>query len=112
VDIARFEAQQCEALGVPPDIGLRHHLPHFRHLFSGGYAAGYYVYLWAEVLEADAFQAFLETGDPFDATTARRLLETIYSDGNRQPPDEAFRRFRGRDPVVEPMLEKRGLLPA
>ncbi|HYF18919.1 MAG TPA: M3 family metallopeptidase, partial [Ramlibacter sp.] len=113
VDIARFEAEQCQALGVPPDVGLRHHLPHFQHLFSSSaYAAGYYVYLWAEVLEADAFEAFTEAGDPFDAETAQRLLRTIYSDGNRHAPDEAFRRFRGRDPRVEPMLGKRGLMTA
>jgi peptidyl-dipeptidase Dcp len=111
VDLAQFEARQCAVLGVPEDIGLRHHLAHFQHLFSGsGYAAGYYVYLWAEVLEADAFNAFLEAGDPFDADTAQRLLRTIYSAGNRRAPAQAFRDFRGRDPVVEPMLAKRGLI--
>jgi peptidyl-dipeptidase Dcp len=111
VDLAQFEEQQSALLGIPPDIGQRHYLPHFQHLFAGsGYAAGYYVYMWAEVLEADAFGAFTEAGDPFDPDTAERLLRDIYSAGSRREPAEAFRSFRGRDPVVEPMLEKRGLL--
>ena len=98
-------------LGIPADIGERHYLSHFQHLFaSAGYAAGYYVYMWAEVLEADGFAAFIEAGDPFDAKTAQRLLEHIYSAGNTQDPAAAYRAFRGRDPKVEPMLQKRGLL--
>ena len=113
VDIAQFEAQQIEALGIPEDIGQRHHLPHFQHLFAGsGYAAGYYVYMWAEVLEADAFNAFAEAGDPFHAGTAQRLLSNVYSAGSKRAPAQSFRAFRGRDPVVEPMLAKRGLIPA
>jgi peptidyl-dipeptidase Dcp len=113
VDIAQFEAQQCAELGVPEDIGQRHHLSHFQHVFSGSsYAAGYYVYMWAEVLEADAFGAFSEAGDPFHAQTAQRLLRHVYSAGSRREPAEAFRSFRGRDPVVEPMLRKRGLIAA
>ena len=110
VDIARFEAEQIARLGVPDDIGLRHYLPHFKHLFGGdGYAAGYYVYMWAEVLEADGYAAFTETGDPFDRATAERLLKWIYSSGNAIDPATAFRAFRGRDPSIEPMLDKRGL---
>ena len=112
VDLEQFEAAQCEALGIPGDIGERHYLAHFQHLFaSAGYAAGYYVYMWAEVLEADGFAAFTETGDPFDPATAERLLKTIYSTGNTQDPAQAYRAFRGRDPRVEPMLQKRGLIP-
>jgi peptidyl-dipeptidase Dcp len=111
VDIAAFEAEQALCLGIPEDIGQRHHLSHFQHLFaSAGYAAGYYVYMWAEVLEADGFEAFAEAGDAFDPATAQRLLRTIYSTGNTQNPAEAYRAFRGRDPRVEPMLRKRGLL--
>lgn len=110
VDSDAFEAAQCAALGVPADIGLRHHLAHFQHLFCGdGYAAGYYVYMWAEVLEADAFGAFEEAGDVFDTVTAQRLLDNIYSRGNAVAPGDAFRAFRGRDPSVTPMLRKRGL---
>ena len=111
VDIAAFEAEQCQLLGVPPDIGQRHYLSHFKHLFSGpGYAAGYYVYMWAEVLEADGYDAFVDAGNPFDAATAARLLRHVYSAGNTQEPAAAYRAFRGRDPKVEPMLRKRGLL--
>ncbi len=110
VDIANFEAQQCQLLGVPEDIGLRHHLSHFQHLFSGGYAAGYYVYMWAEVLEADAFDAFMEAGDAFDEETAHRLQRHIYSTGGKQKPALAYRAFRGRNADVAPMLKKRGLL--
>jgi peptidyl-dipeptidase Dcp len=111
VDIAQFQAEQAAKLGVPDDIGMRHYLPHFQHLFSGdGYAAGYYVYMWAEVLEADGYAAFKEAGDPFDRATAERLLKWIYSVGNSIDPATAFRTFRGREPAVEPMLEKRGLL--
>ncbi|HWI82629.1 M3 family metallopeptidase [Ramlibacter sp.] len=109
VDIAQFEAQQRQLLGVPEDIGQRHHLAHFQHLFAGGYAAGYYVYMWAEVLEADAFDAFTEAGDPFHGDTAQRLLRHIYSAGGRQHPGAAYRAFRGRDAGVESMLRKRGL---
>ena len=110
VDIAQFEAQQRAALGIPEDIGQRHHLAHFQHLFAGGYAAGYYVYMWAEVLEADAFDAFVEAGDPFHAGTAERLHRHIYSTGGRMNPADAFRGFRGRDPAIEAMLRKRGLI--
>ncbi len=111
LDLDAFEAQQRELIGVPEDIGLRHHLSHFQHLFSGAaYAAGYYVYMWAEVLEADAFDAFAEAGNAFDAATAKRLLRNIYSAGNTVEPAAAYRAFRGRDAHVEPMLRKRGLL--
>lgn len=110
VDIAQFEARQRESLGIPEDIGQRHHLAHFQHLFAGGYAAGYYVYMWAEVLEADAFDAFTEAGDPFHAETAARLLRHVYSAGAKGKPAEAYRAFRGRDAAVEPMLRKRGLI--
>ncbi len=111
VDLAAFEVEQCRILGIPEDIGQRHYLAHFQHLFAGAsYAAGYYVYMWAEVLEADGFAAFAEAGDAFDADTAQRLLRTIYSTGNTQDPAHAYRAFRGRDPQVQPMLHKRGLL--
>ena len=113
VDLARFEAEYAQKLGIPEDIGMRHYLAHFQHLFSGdSYAAGYYVYMWAEVLEADGYAAFKEAGDPFHHDTAERLLKWIYSAGNSIDPATAFKTFRGRGPAVEPMLEKRGLLEA
>jgi peptidyl-dipeptidase Dcp len=83
-------------------------LPHFQHLFSSGaYAAAYYVYLWAEVLDADAFDAFVEAGDPFDAPTATRLRACIYAAGGTAEPGAAYRAFRGRDPSIRPMLKKK-----
>ena len=98
---------------MPEDIVMRHRLAHFRHLFAGsGYASQYYVYLWAEVLDADGFDAFVEAGDPFDRATAERLLTHIYAAGNTRDPAEAYRAFRGRAPLVTPMLKKKGLAGA
>jgi len=112
-DVVAFERQVLARYGLPAEVGLNHRLTHFQHLFSSaGYAAGYYVYLWAEVLDCDAYEAFVEAGSPFDAATAERLRACIYSSGNSIEPGAAFRAFRGRDPVVEPMLRDRGLLPA
>ncbi|MFO1316272.1 MAG: M3 family metallopeptidase [Burkholderiales bacterium] len=110
LDLAAFEAAELARLAMPNEIVMRHRLPHFSHLFSGGYAAGYYVYMWAEVLDADAWAAFVEAGDPFDAATAERLHRFVYSAGATLDPMEAFRAFRGRDPRVEPMLAERGLI--
>jgi len=110
-DVDAFEGEAIARYGVPPEVGVRHRYAHFQHLFAGdAYAAGYYVYLWAEVLDADAFDAFVEAGDAFDGATARRLRECIYSAGDSREPTAAFRAFRGRDAVVEPMLRGRGLL--
>jgi peptidyl-dipeptidase Dcp len=111
VDTAEFERTELQKIGMPPGTYLYHRLPHFQHLFgSYAYAAGYYVYMWAEVLDADGYNAFVEAGDPFDAPTAARLLQHVYSTGNRVEPGAAYRAFRGRDPLVEPMLAKRGLV--
>ncbi len=111
VDIVAFERAELERLGLPPAVGVNHRLVHFQHLFSGsGYAAGYYVYLWAEVLDADGFDAFVEAGDPFDPTVARRLFRFIYSSGDSIEPGEAYRAFRGHAAGPEAMLRQRGLL--
>ncbi len=113
LDLAAFEREQQAAMNMPPEIYLRHRLPHFSHLFSGSsYAAAYYVYLWAEVLDADAYDAFTEAGNPFDQATAQRLLKFIYSSGGTMPPMQAYEAFRGRTPTVEPMLKKKGLVDA
>ena len=110
-DIMALQAEVVERIGLPPAIGMNHRLAHFQHLFSGSsYAAGYYVYLWAEVLEADGFDAFVEAGDPFDPLVAERLHRYIYSSGNALEPGAAYRAFRGRGPDVTPMLRQRGLL--
>jgi peptidyl-dipeptidase Dcp len=113
VDIEAFEAEVLARIDAPADAGLNHRLGHFQHLFSGPYyAAGYYVYLWAEVLEADGWDAFVEAGNPFDPAVAERLQRFIYGAGNSLEPGAAFRAFRGREPTVEPMLRKRGLVDA
>jgi peptidyl-dipeptidase Dcp len=112
-DITAFEAQTMAAAGLPAAIGMNHRLAHFQHLFSSsGYAAGYYVYLWAEVLDCDGFEAFVEAGSAFDPEVARRLVDCILSVGNSREPGAAFRAFRGRDALVQPMLRARGLIPA
>jgi peptidyl-dipeptidase Dcp len=110
-DVSAFEAQVLRERGLPPGVGLNHRLVHFQHLFSSdAYAAGYYVYLWAEVLEADAYEAFKEAGSPFAPAVAQRLKRCIYAAGNSVEPGEAFHAFRGRPPRIEPLLEQRGLV--
>jgi peptidyl-dipeptidase Dcp len=110
-DIVAFERRVLAQRGAPAVAGLNHRLPHFQHLFSGsGYAAGYYVYLWAEVLDADAYDAFVEAGDPFDAEVAQRVRRWIYSSGNSIEPGAAYEAFRGRAASIEPMLRERGLI--
>lgn len=105
-----FEAEVLGTLGMPDEIRMRHRLPHFLHLFaSSGYASAYYSYMWSEVMDADAFEAFREAGDAFDSETAARLKSSIYSSGGRLDPNEAYLSFRGRPPRVESLLEKRGL---
>jgi peptidyl-dipeptidase Dcp len=106
-----FEDRVLADRGLPSGVGVNHRFTHFQHLFYGsGYAAGYYVYLWAEVLDADAFDAFVEAGNPFDAQVASRLLECVYAAGDGVEPGATFKAFRGRAPRIEAMLEKRGLL--
>ncbi len=110
-DVVAFEKAELERIGAPAVVGMNHRMVHFQHLFAGsGYAAGYYVYLWAEVLDADGFDAFVEAGDPFDPVIARRLMQFIYSSGNSLEPSAAYRAFRGRAPTVGPMLKGRGLV--
>jgi len=110
-DLAAFETETLARLGHPAAVGLNHRLPHFQHLFAGSsYAAGYYVYLWAEVLDADGYDAFLEAGSPFDPGVAASLLRHVYASGNSVEPGAAFAAFRGRAPQVTPLLRKRGLI--
>ncbi|MEM7189381.1 MAG: M3 family metallopeptidase [Pseudomonadota bacterium] len=109
-DGAAFEADVLERIGMPKAIIMRHRSPHFQHVFSGdGYSAGYYSYMWSEVMDADAFKAFEETGDVFDEATAKRLGGQIYSVGGSVPPEDAYIAFRDRLPGVEALLEGRGL---
>ncbi|HTV87562.1 MAG TPA: M3 family metallopeptidase [Stellaceae bacterium] len=112
LDITAYEQEFLAAIGMPPAIGLRHRPAHFQHLFAGsGYAAGYYAYLWAEVLDADGFAAFTDKGDAFDPALAARL-KAVYSAGDTEDPMMLYRAFRGRDPDTAPLLQQRGLAAA
>jgi peptidyl-dipeptidase Dcp len=110
-DPKQAQAETLARIGMPEEIGPRHAAPHFTHVFGGdGYSAGYYAYLWSEVLDADGFKAFEEAHDPFDPATAHRLYKFIYSAGGTRDFAAAYRAFRGRDPHVEALLAGRGLL--
>jgi peptidyl-dipeptidase Dcp len=110
-DPMQKQAEVLESIGMPAAIRMRHATPHFAHVFSGdGYSSGYYSYMWSEVMDADAFAAFEEAGDPFDRATAARLEQFILSAGGSEEPDQLYTKFRGRMPGVEPLLKGRGLL--
>ena len=109
LDATAFEREALSRIAMPEEIAMRHRLPHFGHIFAGdAYAAAYYSYMWSEVLDADAFAAFEETGDIFDPATAKRLRETIYAAGGARDPAEAYKAFRGRLPSPQALLRKRG----
>jgi peptidyl-dipeptidase Dcp len=110
-DPLAFELEMLARLKMPDAIAMRHRTPHFAHVFSGdGYSAGYYSYMWSEVLDADAFSAFEETGDPFDPSMAERLRKHIYSAGGSRDPEELYTAFRGKMPSPDAMMRKRGLV--
>ena len=110
-DPMQKQAEVLETLGMPSAIRMRHATPHFAHVFSGdGYSAGYYSYMWSEVMDADAFAAFIEAGDPFDPETAARLEKFILSAGGSEDAETLYLKFRGRMPGVEPLLQGRGLI--
>jgi peptidyl-dipeptidase Dcp len=109
-DPMQKQAQVLDALGMPRAIRMRHATPHFAHVFSGdGYSSGYYSYMWSEVMDADAFEAFREAGDAFDRATAGRLEEFILSAGGSDEAERLYTAFRGRMPGVEALLKGRGL---
>jgi len=109
IDPDKFERETLTQLGMPNEIVLRHRLPHFLHIFSSdSYSAGYYSYLWSDVITADAFGAFVEGGGPYDKKVAERLRKYIFSVGNTIDPAEGYRSFRGRDPKIEALMKKRG----
>jgi peptidyl-dipeptidase Dcp len=110
-DVRAFERQELEKIGMPAEISLRHRPQQFGHIFSGDhYAAGYYSYMWSEVMDADAFGAFEEAGNIFDPTVAKRLHDDIYSSGGSRDPEDAYVAFRGREPEPDALLRRRGLL--
>ena len=109
IDTKAFEREVLSELGMPSSIVMRHRIPQFAHVFSGdGYSAGYYSYLWAEVLDQDAWKAFEENNGPFNEEVAGRFVTFILKAGNTKDPSEAYRKFRGKDPSIKPLLEARG----
>ena len=109
IDPRKFEKETLKELGMPKEIVMRHRMPQFAHIFSGeGYSAGYYSYLWSDVLRQDAFKAFLEAKGPYDKKVAKKFQEKILSVGNTVDPAKAFKNFRGRDPKVKALLEAKG----
>ena len=113
IDPDAFEKSTLAQLGMPREIVMRHRTPQFGHIFSGdGYSAGYYSYLWADTLTADAWEAFTEAGGAWDRNVADRLLRSVFSTGNTIEPDVAYREFRGRDPSIDALMRKRGFAPA
>jgi peptidyl-dipeptidase Dcp len=112
-DVRAFERAELKKIGMPEEIAMRHRPQQFGHIFSGDYyAAGYYSYMWSEVMDADAFGAFEEAGDIFDPATAKRLHDDIYSTGGSVDPEAAYVAFRGREPEPDALLRRRGLLDA
>jgi len=112
IDPAAFERDTLAALGMPKEIVMRHRTTQFSHIFaSDDYSAGYYSYLWADTLAADAWEAFVEAGSPWDAATAKRLREHVFSVGNTVDPEAGYRAFRGRDAGTEALMRKRGFAP-
>lgn len=113
LDVTEFERKTLDKLGMPEEVVMRHRSPHFQHVFAGsGYSSAYYSYMWSEVLDADAFRAFEETGDIFDKATAEKLRDNIYAAGGRRPSDDAYIGFRGKLPSVDALLARRGLVDA
>ncbi len=111
IDADKFEKAALVELGMPKEIVLRHRLPQFNHLFtSDAYSAGYYSYLWSDVMAADAWMAFVEAKDPWHPATSKKFIDIILSTGDAIDRNEAYRQFRGRDPKVEALLKNRGFL--
>ncbi len=109
IDADAFERETLTQLGMPKEIVMRHRTPHFLHIFSSdSYSAGYYSYLWSDVLTADAFGAFVEGKGPYDRAVAERLRKNVFSVGNTIDPADAYRGFRGRDPKIDALMKKRG----
>ena len=109
IDPDEFERKTLTDMGMPSEIVMRHRTPQFGHVFSSdGYSAGYYSYLWADVLTADAFSAFVEAGGPYDPKVAKSLRDNIFSVGNSIDPQDGYRAFRGRDAKVDALMIHRG----
>ena len=107
-DARAFEEEVLRDYGLIDEIEPRYRSQYFSHIFAGGYSAGYYAYLWSEILDADGFAAFKQAEDIFDPETAARLKKWVYQSGGLREADELYRNFRGQDPSIEPLLEGRG----
>lgn len=110
-DVLKFEDKCLSEIGLMPEIISRYRSTYFQHIFAGGYSSGYYSYIWAAVLDADAFEAFKETGDVFDPKTAKAFRENILATGGTDEPMTLYERFRGKQPGIGPLLRRRGLGP-
>ena len=97
---------------MPREIGMRHRLPYFTHVFDGGYASAYYSYLWSEALDADAFEAFEASGDLFDPALAARFRDEVLAQGDRRDPMDSYTAFRGRAPDGKALMRARSLVEA
>jgi peptidyl-dipeptidase Dcp len=109
VDVAEFETKSMNKIDLIPEIVVRYRSPYFKHIFSGGYSSGYYSYIWSEVLDADAFQAFKETS-LFDKKTAQAFRENILEKGGTDDPMTLYKKFRGEEPKIQPLLKRKGLI--
>jgi peptidyl-dipeptidase Dcp len=108
IDVVAFERQELARIGMPDAIAMRHRTPHFQHIFSHGYSSAYYSYLWSEVLDADGFEAFEESGDIFNPAIAKRLRDFVYAAGGSRDYEEAYESFRGRPPSPRALFRRRG----
>lgn len=112
IDARKFEKETLDKIGLIPEITVRYRSPYFGHIFNGGYSAGYYAYTWAEVLDADAFAAFKETGNVFNPEKSKAFRENILSKGGSDDPMKLYKQFRGKEPSIEPLLQRKGLAEA
>jgi peptidyl-dipeptidase Dcp len=111
IDIDKFERETLASLKMPGELVMRHRSPHFLHIFSSdSYSAGYYSYLWSDVITADAYGAFTEAGGPYDKSVADRLVKNVFSVGNTIDPAEGYRSFRGKDAQIDALMQKRGFV--
>jgi peptidyl-dipeptidase Dcp len=109
IDADKFERETLESLSMPAELVMRHRLPQFSHIFSGdGYSAGYYSYLWSDVLTADAYEAFLEGNGPYDMNIAEKLIKNVFSVGNTIDPEIGFKAYRGHDAEPSSLMKKKG----
>ncbi len=110
IEVSEFEKNSLNKIGLIEDIEARYRSTYFNHIFSGGYSSGYYSYIWAEILDSDAFQAFKEKGDLFDPETAMAFRKNILEKGGTNEAMDLYLAFRGKEPGIEPLLKKRGLM--